>query len=111
MDRSPKIARESRPHRIDLPPTGSQRGFTLPEAVTTVAIVGAGYWGKNLVRNFYDIPDTRLLVCDFSTEKLEKMKELYMSEILTSPEQFVALIRNAIDAFGNIVRAARIQPE
>ncbi len=40
MDRSPKIARESRPHRIDLPPTGSQRGFTLPEAVTTVAIVG-----------------------------------------------------------------------
>ena len=31
----------------------------------TIACVGAGYWGKNLVRVFHGLPEARLkLVCD-----------------------------------------------
>lgn len=46
MDRSPKTARKFRPHRLDIPPAGRDRrrpisqGFTLPEAVITLAIAG-----------------------------------------------------------------------
>ena len=43
-----------------------------------VAVVGAGYWGKNLVRNFAAIQRSRLLtVCDSSTEVLDRMKNTY----------------------------------
>jgi type IV fimbrial biogenesis protein FimT len=48
MDRSLKTARDFRSHHIDLPPAGekrrysagNQRGFTLPEAVTSLTIAG-----------------------------------------------------------------------
>lgn len=38
-----------------------------------VAVVGAGYWGPNLVRNFLGSPDTELRwVCDTQPERAEK---------------------------------------
>lgn len=44
----------------------------------TVAIVGFGYWGPNLVRNFRSLPDCRLkAVCDLSEKRLKHMHSLY----------------------------------
>jgi Predicted dehydrogenases and related proteins len=37
----------------------------------TVAVVGVGGWGKNLARNYYEIPDCRLkYICDLDSTKL-----------------------------------------
>lgn len=46
--------------------------------LVTVGIVGFGYWGPNLVRNFRSIPDCRLkAVCDLSEKRLKQMRSLY----------------------------------
>jgi predicted dehydrogenase len=45
-----------------------------------VAVVGCGYWGPNLIRNFSTSPDTEILwVCDKDEQRLEKVKHLYPS--------------------------------
>ncbi len=44
--------------------------------VAKVAVIGAGYWGKNLVRNFAELGALHS-VCDSSTEELNKSKALY----------------------------------
>jgi predicted dehydrogenase len=41
--------------------------------VTTVGVVGLGYWGPNLARNFDRLPDAELAwLCDASAEALER---------------------------------------
>jgi predicted dehydrogenase len=41
--------------------------------VLNVAVVGCGYWGPNLIRNFSACPDTKLVaVCDKDTARLQK---------------------------------------
>ena len=43
-----------------------------------VAVVGYGYWGPNLVRNFMEVPETRLdWVCDLDEGLLGKAKARY----------------------------------
>ncbi len=42
----------------------------------TVAVVGAGYWGKNLVRNFAEL-GALAAVCDSYVERLESFKHAY----------------------------------
>ncbi len=43
-----------------------------------VAVVGCGYWGPNLIRNLYSLPDCKVkLVCDSDEKRLEHMKVLY----------------------------------
>ena len=43
-----------------------------------VGIVGCGYWGPNLVRNFRSLPDCSLKVmCDLSEQRLKHLKTLY----------------------------------
>ncbi|HDP70015.1 MAG TPA: Gfo/Idh/MocA family oxidoreductase [Actinobacteria bacterium] len=45
-----------------------------------VAVVGLGYWGPNLVRNFNGIPNVSLIACcDLSEENLRKINQLYPS--------------------------------
>jgi predicted dehydrogenase len=45
-----------------------------------VAVVGYGYWGPNLVRNFYEVPGVRLVsVCDRDTKVLAKVSGRYPS--------------------------------
>src|SRR5690606_37203182 len=42
--------------------------------VVNVAVVGVGGWGKNLARNYHQMPEARLLyMCDLSREKLESV--------------------------------------
>ena len=43
-----------------------------------VAVVGYGYWGPNLVRNFAEVPDVRLVwVCDLLPERLAGIRSRY----------------------------------
>ena len=43
-----------------------------------VGIVGCGYWGPNLIRNFRSLPECRLkMMCDRDVSRLEHMKSLY----------------------------------
>lgn len=42
----------------------------------SVAVIGAGYWGKNLVRNFHNIGVLHT-ICDHHKETLENFKKLY----------------------------------
>lgn len=43
-----------------------------------VGVVGCGYWGPNLVRNFRQIPDCNLkLVCDGNPQRLAHVRQLY----------------------------------
>lgn len=44
----------------------------------TVGIVGAGYWGPKLVRNFHDLPDVTVkFVCDKQLDRLSHIQTLY----------------------------------
>ena len=43
-----------------------------------VGIIGCGYWGPNLIRNFNWLPNSNMLVCcDKDAKRLERMKRLY----------------------------------
>jgi predicted dehydrogenase len=43
-----------------------------------VGVVGCGYWGPNLIRNFRSLPDCRLKVmCDLSESRLKHLHALY----------------------------------
>ena len=45
---------------------------------TKVAVVGHGYWGPNLVRNFYQLPASELVACcDLDENNLTKIEEQY----------------------------------
>ena len=43
-----------------------------------VGVVGCGYWGPNLIRNFRSLPDCHLkLMCDISEARLKHLRTLY----------------------------------
>ncbi len=46
------------------------------ESVAQVAVLGAGYWGKNLVRNFHELGALRW-ICDPRAEALEEISAKY----------------------------------
>ena len=41
-----------------------------------IAVIGYGMWGKNIVRNFYNL-NVLHTVCDLDAEVRAKIKELY----------------------------------
>ncbi len=56
-----------------------------------VGMVGYGYWGNNLLRNFINTPNCTLkTVCDLRTERLQIAKKAFPSiEITTSFEELI----------------------
>jgi predicted dehydrogenase len=43
-----------------------------------IGVVGCGYWGPNLIRNFSSLPECELrLMCDLNPQRLKHMKSLY----------------------------------
>ena len=43
-----------------------------------IGVVGCGYWGPNLVRNFRSLPDCNLkMICDLNEQRLAHLKPLY----------------------------------
>ena len=59
----------------------------MSESILNVAVVGCGYWGPNLVRNFISLGDQCAvkLLCDRDPERLEHMRRIY-SGIRTTTE-------------------------
>ncbi len=67
-----------------------------------VAVVGLGYWGPNLVRNFYQCPNANLIaVCDSLPAKLKAIQRTYsdigyfftdFEDILKLPIDLVAIV-------------------
>jgi predicted dehydrogenase len=50
-----------------------------------VGVIGCGYWGPNLIRNFYQSSECRgVICCDLDESKLHRMKRLYPSIRLTT---------------------------
>jgi len=46
--------------------------------VITVAVIGCGYWGPNLIRNFIQIPESKVeYCCDLDEGKLKRINSLY----------------------------------
>src|SRR5207302_733120 len=43
-----------------------------------IAVVGCGYWGPNLIRNFRSLPESNLkMMCDVSEERLKHLRSVY----------------------------------
>lgn len=43
-----------------------------------IGVIGCGYWGPNLLRNFYNIDESRVKICsDLKEKRLQHMKKLY----------------------------------
>jgi len=52
---------------------------------TNVAVIGCGYWGPNLIRNFRSLPDCNLVaICDTKQERLSHMRNMYPGTKVTS---------------------------
>lgn len=50
-----------------------------------IALIGYGYWGPNLLRNFYETPNCEVeYVCDLDISKLKSVRKRYPSVILTN---------------------------
>jgi predicted dehydrogenase len=63
-----------------------------------IAVVGCGYWGPNLVRNFNALADCQVtLVCDTDPARLAHMQKLYPS-VQTSSSSAEVMDRPGIDA-------------
>jgi predicted dehydrogenase len=66
------------------------------EAVTRVAQVGLGQWGKNLVRNFDDLADL-VWLCDIDDERRAELAERYPAAKMTASFDEV-LADDSVDA-------------
>jgi len=50
-----------------------------------VGVIGYGYWGPNVVRNFYNLPNAEVTaVCDFNLKALQRVLKTYPSMTVTS---------------------------
>jgi predicted dehydrogenase len=58
-----------------------------------VAVVGYGYWGPNLVRNFWEVPGAQLVtVCDLRVERLAGVRSRYPAVEIT--DDYEAVLRD-----------------
>jgi predicted dehydrogenase len=49
-----------------------------------IGVVGCGYWGPNLIRNFNNLSDCKVLIaCDLKKERLAHLKKLYQDLVVT----------------------------
>ena len=62
------------------------------EQMPRVAVIGCGYWGKNLVRNFHELGALQV-ICDVDEPRLQKAGTTYgvrttskFEEVLAMPE-------------------------
>jgi predicted dehydrogenase len=53
--------------------------------VLTIGVIGCGYWGPNLIRNFINLKDAHVKTCsDLDEKRLSHMKQLYPSLLTTT---------------------------
>jgi predicted dehydrogenase len=67
------------------------------DAGLSVAVVGLGYWGPNLVRNLHELTHVAsVYVCDLRTERLEAITRRFPAALVASYEEVLA--NDSIDA-------------
>lgn len=80
-----------------------------------VAVVGCGYWGPNLIRNFRNIPECHLkAMCDVDAERLKHMSTLYpgvqaetnFDRLIASPDIDAISIATAVRTHYSMAKAA-----
>ncbi|MBC7259167.1 MAG: Gfo/Idh/MocA family oxidoreductase [Chloroflexi bacterium] len=72
-------------------------GDRLVERQVKVGVLGAGYWGPKLIRNFHEIPSADMvMVCDLRQERLAHIRELYPAVRVTTDYQ--ELLRSDVEA-------------
>lgn len=58
--------------------------------IINIGVIGCGYWGPNLIRNFWALPDTTVkTACDFDADRLNHMKTLYSVDTCTDYNQLI----------------------
>ena len=63
-----------------------------------IGIVGYGYWGPNLARNFVEVPEANLVcISDLSPKRLELVRSRYPA-VKTTPQFADLLLDPQIDA-------------
>lgn len=81
----------------------------------TIGVIGCGYWGPNLIRNFINLQESRVKVCaDLARDRLNHMKKLYQSleitedyhEIVRDPEIDAIVIATPVSSHYPIAREA-----
>lgn len=64
---------------------------------THVGVVGAGYWGPKLIRNFHDLPNAVVtVVCDTRGDRLEHVRRLYQETRTT--QDYDELLKSDVEA-------------
>lgn len=80
-----------------------------------VAVIGYGYWGPNLVRNFAEIPDAKLIwVCDLQTERLAGVRRRFpavevtedVEQVLNDPRVDAVAIATPVSSHFNLAMRA-----
>ncbi len=62
-----------------------------------VGVIGAGYWGPNLIRNFYQLPEAELqMVCDLNTQRLEHIQNRFPG--IKTTRNYLDLLESDIEA-------------
>lgn len=66
--------------------------------MVNIGVIGCGYWGPNLIRNFSQIKDCKVLWCaDLRDDRLSHMKELYPN--IKTTKNYIDIINdNEVDA-------------
>lgn len=81
----------------------------------SVAVIGCGYWGPNLIRNFVQFPGARMKTAvDLNKERLRHIAQLYpsvntttsMDEVFQDPEIDAVLIATPVTTHHKIARQA-----
>jgi predicted dehydrogenase len=85
------------------------------ENIINIGVIGYGYWGPNLVRNFSEIPEAQVkTVSDFNTERLAKVQSRYPSiqvttdcrDIFTDPKIDAVAIATPVSTHFDLAMAA-----
>lgn len=80
-----------------------------------VGIVGCGYWGPNLIRNFHDLPDAKVAsICDLQEARLRSFARKFPAarltaqyqDILKDPALDAVVIATPISTHYSLARAA-----
>jgi len=66
-----------------------------------IAVIGAGYWGKNLVRNFFEIGNLKT-ICDYDEKIRKQMSESYAGIAIT--DDFMSVLHDP-DIEGVVIAA------
>jgi predicted dehydrogenase len=81
----------------------------------SVGVVGCGYWGPNLIRNFRALPGSRLkTICDLSQDRLNHLKGLYpeleattrYEDLIKDPEVEAIVVATAVKYHFPLAKAA-----